>query len=210
MKNIIILLVILGSAGSHSLYSQDIKSNISGFSLSASGKYAQWTTSSNFLNGLKEEKNNGPGLEFSVAYGFAEKISLYMTYSQSNFDPNDQTDNRHRSLSGGVKVHFGATLKTLRPFVSAGLANHQMKFNPVFFADDLFELEYDLKVTGIGAALGAGTQWFALPNLALSGGINGQFGSFTNTAISGSEYDPEETLDFRFINVQLGVSYFFQ
>jgi hypothetical protein len=121
-----------------------------------------------------------------------------------------QTDNRHRALSGGIKVHFGATLKTLRPFVSAGLTSHQMKFNPVFFPDDFFDLEYDLKVTGLGAEIGAGMQWFALPNLAVTIGINGQFGSFTNTVISGSEFDPEETLDFQFINLQIGVSYFFQ
>jgi hypothetical protein len=203
------LFILIGSLGSQYLHGQDIKSNISGFSISAAGKFSKWTTSSLFLDPLTKG-NTGPGFGFNLSYGFAEKISLYLEYGQSNFDPDEQTDGRHRALSAGASVHFGATLKSFRPFISAGLSSHSMSFNPVFFTDDLFGFEYDLKVSGIGAEIGVGTQWFTLPNLAITMRVNGQFGSFTNTTISGSEFDPDETLDYRLINIQAGVSYFFQ
>ena len=193
------------------LYAQDIRSVNTGFSLNIHGKFSNWTSSSFFLSDLIEEKPNGAGLGFRVAYGFSEKISIFLGYGQSSFAiPDVENDRTHQLVQAGATVNFGATLKSLRPFISAGISQHSMKIAPIFFPDDLFLEEYVLKVSGLGVEFAAGVQWFLLPNLAAEFSLNTHFGGFDQTTLDGFDYDPEETLDFRFLGAQIGISYYFQ
>lgn len=193
------------------LYAQDIRSVNTGFSLNIHGKFSNWASSSFFLSNLREEKPNGPGMGFKVAYGFSEMISIFLGYGQSSYAvPNIENDRTHQLLQAGATVNFGATLKSLRPFISAGIGQHSLKIAPIVFYDDIFLEEYELKVSGLAVDFSAGVQWFLLPNLAAELSLNTHFGGFNQTTLDGLDYDPEETLDFRFLGAQIGITYYLQ
>jgi hypothetical protein len=205
------LTVLFFTMGQMNLYAQDIRSVNTGFSLNIHGKYSNWTSSSFFLGDLSEEKPNGPGMGFKVAYGFSEKISIFLGYGQSSYAlPDFENDRTHQQVQAGATVNFGATLKSLRPFISAGIGQHSMKIEPIIFYDDIFLEEYVLKVSGLAVEFAAGVQWFILPNLAAEFSLNSHFGRFDQTTLDGFDYDPEETLDFRFLGGQIGITYYFQ
>jgi opacity protein-like surface antigen len=192
------------------IFGQDIRSSTSGFSVGLHGKYANWMSTSNFVGSLDEEEPNGIGFGATIAYGMNENISFFLSYTQTNYAQNeDWIHYTHQLTSAGVRVNFGATLKMLRPYLQAGIAQHNMKVDPIILGDDIFNL-YELKMTGIGVTFGTGIQLYLTPSLAVDISAQGNFGNFADVTLDGQDFNPETKTDFRFLAGQIGITYYLQ
>lgn len=205
MKNtlIILLSIIMVSA----LSGQDVKSSASGFSINANGIYSSWSSDSFFIGDLAEIDPNGTGFNIGVGYGFNQRFSAHLHYGIANYNKNDEWDSFTTSnidISG--RISFGATLKSLKPYLGAGISIVDMKIDPVTFGDG--EL-YELKNSGVGFILNGGLDYFVKTNLSI--GVQGEFnvGSFSDITISGQTIEVEESVDFSYFKINLGVRYYF-
>ena len=210
MKHLRLFLLAAISLQAAYLVAQDIRSATTGFSLGIYGKYTSWMSTSNFVGSLDEEDPNGVGIGAKIAYGINENLSVHIGYAQANYAQNEEWDQySHQLLHMDLRVNFGATLKTLRPFLQAGLGQHVMKVDPIILDND-FSTLYALKMTGIGGEAGVGLQYFVTPSLAIEAVANGRFGSFKTITLNGIGYDPVSTTDFQFLSGQIGLTYFLQ
>lgn len=192
------------------IFGQDIRSSTSGFSVGLQGNYANWMSTSNFVGSLDDEEPNGIGFGASIAYGINENLTFFLSYAQTNFAQNEDWSHYNDQLtSAGVRVNFGATLKMIRPYLQAGIAQHNMKVDPIILGDDIFNL-YELKMTGLGLAFGTGIQVYLTPSLAIDISAQGNFGSFAEVTLDGQDFNPENKTDFRFLAGQVGITYYLQ
>jgi opacity protein-like surface antigen len=97
----------------------------------------------------------------------------------------------------------------LRPYLQAGIAQHNMKVDPIILGDDFFNL-YELKMTGIGVTFGTGIQIYLTPSLAVDISAQGNFGNFAGVTLNGQDFNPENKTDFRFLAGQVGITYYLQ
>jgi len=193
-----------------SLQAQDIKSTTSGFAVSIFGNASSWMSTSNFVGSLDEEEPGSVGGGAMISYGLDESITFFISYAQSSHSTDDIWDQfTHQVMNGGVRLNFGATLKSLRPFLQAGISQHTMKIDPIVLDND-FSVLYNLRMIGIGGDVGAGVHYFIKPSLSVEIGAYGRFGNFNNISLSGQTYDPENRTDFRFLTGQIGITYFLQ
>lgn len=190
------------------LVSQDIQSSTKGVSATANGIYSGWSSDSFFLGRLAEEEPAGTGFNLGVGYGFNQQFSAHVQYAYLDFSTDvlwDKFAVTSINLSG--RMTFGATLRAIRPYIGAGITSVSMKVDPVTF--DNFG-EFELVNSGIGFLFNGGVDYFILPNLAI--GFYGEFssGSFSNISLSGERVDVDESIDFSFFNINLGVRYYFE
>ncbi|NND31851.1 MAG: outer membrane beta-barrel protein [Saprospiraceae bacterium] len=210
MKHFRLFLCLASTVYATCIFAQDIRSSTTGFSFGLHGKFTDWTSTSNFVGSLDEDDPNGIGIGARIAYGLNESFSFYFGYAHANYAQNEDWDQyTHQLLHLGLRVNFGATLKSLRPYLQAGVGQHTMKIDPIIFGND-FSTLYALKMNGIGGEAGIGLQYFATPSLAIDIGVFGRFGNFSGITLNGVNFDPETSTDFRFLGLEVGVTYFLQ
>ena len=205
--NKLIIPVIISFVLSLSVQGQDIQSSATGFSVYGGFSYSHWSSESFFLGELSELEPTGLGYKLGVGYGITEKISIHANhYGLSfiqEFDWNTYSINL-QTLS--ARFTFGATLSKWRPTFEAGLAYIRNKVDPISF-DGLDDLE--LRNTGFGLHLGGGINYHINTNMGISLQGNYMYGNFSETTISGIDYDLEEDVDFGVLNINIGFRYFF-
>lgn len=189
------------------IMAQDVRSSASGFSVNSNGIYSSWSSDSFFLGDLAEIDPNGTGFNIGVGYGFNQRFSAHFHYSLSNFNMNDEWDSFSVSsidLSG--RISFGATLKALKPYLGAGISSVSMKIDPVTFGDEQL---YELKNSGLGFLFNGGLDYFIKTNLSV--GFQGEFniGTFSDISLSGQSVELDESVDFSYFKINLGVRYYF-
>ena len=190
------------------LQAQDVRSSVSGFSAELDLSYGEWHTSSFFLGNLAELEPIGGGIQFKIGYGFRERIEVFAAYTTMNYNISDEWDRFiNNNIKVGARVHFGATLKRMRPYIEVGISNNKFLMDPIYID---VEGPYELDLSGIGSAPGGGINYFITPNLAAHLNIAFAFGNFSSAEISGQRNEFEENLDYTFFNVGLGMSYFLQ
>jgi len=191
---------------SFNLHSQDVQSSTNGFSVYGAFSYSSWTSESFFLSDLAELEPTGFGFKLGVGYGLSESLSIHANHYSLSFNRNFDWDSFNFSMQTlSARFSFGATLSKWRPIFEAGLARVSNKVDPIFF-DGFDNLE--LRNSGFGLHVGGGINYHVNTNIAISAQANYMFGSFSNTTISGVEYDPGESVDFGLLNINLGVRYF--
>ncbi len=64
--------------------------------------------------------------------------------------------------------------------------------------------------SGIGFLANGGVDYFIMPNLSV--GVQGEFssGSFSDLSLSGQSIEVDESVDFSFFKVNLGLRYYFE
>ncbi len=192
------------------LEAQDIRSSVAGVSLQFSGQFVNWTSTSHFLRQLAKDEPNGLGGEIRLAYGLNERISLMTGYGIGRFDKVDFWDSFQRqSISAGARLHFGATLQRLRPYLDVTVASESMRIDPIFFLDDPLFRSYDLKMNGLSFGVATGLHYFITPVLSINTMISLQLGHFDDRRINGLSLDLDQRSDFRYLSWQIGAAYFF-
>lgn len=203
-----LLTIIFLSIACFTLSAQDVLSTTSGFSAEVGGKYASWSSSSNFIGDLSEIDSEGFGYKIGVGYGFSEKFSAKVAYSGVNFNLNDNWTNfTITGVDAYGQITFGGTLQKFRPFLGAGLSSRTMKVDPISI--DGFG-EFELKSTGLGFFGTGGANYHFLPNLAVAFQLSFSTGGFSENTISGEQVDLDESVDFTIIALGLSVKYFFE
>ena len=186
--------------------SQDIQSSATGFSIYGGLSYSSWTSESFFLGELAETEPTGYGYKLGVGYGINERISIhanhYGLYFNQEFDWNSFSINM-QTLS--ARFTFGATLSKWRPTFEAGMALVSNKVDPVAF--DGYD-DWELRNKGLGLHLGGGISYHINTALSICLQGNYMYGNFSSITFSGTEYDPEEDVDFGILNINLGVRYY--
>jgi len=191
---------------SNELYSQDVQSSASGFSVHGAFSYSSWSSDSFFLSDLADSEPVGIGLKLGVGYGISEKISLHANFYSLSFQREFEWDTfNFTSQTLGARFTFGATLSKWRPNFEFGLARVVNNIGPVFF-DSIDNLE--LRNSGFGIQLGGGVDYYINTNLAITAQANYLFGNFSDSTFSGVQFDPQEEVDYDILNINLGVRYF--
>jgi len=191
---------------SNELYSQDVQSSASGFSVQGAFSYSSWSSDSFFLSDLADSEPLGIGLKLGVGYGISEKISLHANFYSLSFQREFEWDTfNFTSQTLGARFTFGATLSKWRPNFEVGLARVVNNIGPVFF-DSIDNLE--LRNSGFGIQLGGGVDYYINTNLAITAQANYLFGNFSDSTFSGVQFDPQEEVDYDILNINLGVRYF--
>jgi len=186
--------------------SQDIQSSTTGFSGYAAFSYSSWTSESFFLSDLAELEPNGLGIKIGIGYGITEKLSIHANHYGLSFNRNLEWNKFNISMQTlNARFSFGATLSKWRPNFEAGLVAVSNKVDPVLF--DGFD-DVELKNSGVGLHLGGGLNYYVNTNLTISAQASYKYGSFSDITISGTDYDPEENVDFAILLINLGVRYF--
>lgn len=205
MKKIIFTLFLMALVSW--VVGQDVRSSASGFSINANGIYSSWSSESFFLGELAEIDPNGTGFNLGVGYGFNQRFSAHLHYSNANFNMNDEWDAFNvTSIDLTGRISFGATLKALKPYLGAGISSVSMKVDPVTFGDEAL---YELKNSGLGFIFNGGVDYFIKTNLSV--GLQGELniGSFSDISLSGQSIELDESVDFSYFKINLGVRYYF-
>ncbi len=204
MKNIIGISIILFFC-SFTLSAQDIQSNTSGFSASAGVSFSSWGSESSFMEGLANDEPSGFGYFLGFAYGFNQHLGVRYNHYGLNFSKNYDW-NRYRTSQNDVlfRYTFGATLARWRPFLQTGLSFVSNTIDPVSI-DGIGE--YELRSSGVAFDFGGGVDFFLLDKLAI--GIVGdyKFGSYGVLKLDDESIDANETVDFNFFNINIGLTY---
>lgn len=189
-------------------FAQDFKSNTNGFSLSASGSYASWSSESAFMGTLDDSEPTGLGLSLKAAYGFNQNIEAFLAYSTWGFQQEFDWDAYRKSiLYVGGRFNFGATLRQFRPFLEAGLVWNSLTIDPITF--DLVNL-FKLEANGLGGAFGGGVHFFIIPNLSATAHGRYAFGNFSEILLSSNSVTGlNENVDYGVLAIDLGLTYFF-
>ena len=191
---------------SSSLDGQDIQSSATGFSAYGGISYSTWSSESFFLSDLAELEPTGLGFKLGVGYGISEKISFHASHSAISYAQEFDWNTYNISMQTlSARFTFGATLSKWRPTFEAGAAFVSNKVDPVSF-DGFDDLE--LQNRGTGLHLGGGINYHINTNFAISLQGNYIYGNFSTTRFSGTEFDPNEDVDFAILNINLGVRYF--
>ena len=193
-------------------YSQGIASNTEGFGVKVFASFDSWNSNSFWLSDLADENPNGNGLGIQLSYGFNPSIEAYASYAFSSFNKNgDYNHVKTDFIEFGAQFNFGASLQRLRPFVNAGLVSMSFKTEPV----DYFEAGYlviddgDAVDSGLGFAIGGGVDYYFIPELSAGFNVSGRFGNYSSSKINGLEIELDESVDFTYFRIALGVSYHF-
>jgi len=188
--------------------SQDIRSTTEGFSASLSGQYSDWESSSFFLSDLAALEPSGIGVKVDVGYGLNQRFSFHLSYQNGNYNRNEGWDAFSiSSINASARINFGATLKSFRPYLGAGLSSAHLKVDPVSF--DGFG-DYELVNKGLGYMIYGGVDFFIKSNISVGGQYTIMPGSFNSTTLSGEQFNIEETVDFNFFIFNLGLRYYFE
>lgn len=183
-------------------YAQDVRSNTEGLNISVGGGVGNW--SSSYFQNLDESEPLGIGAGVRLGYGFNQRFELFARYDYHNFKIKNEWDTYYTSAAGaGLRVNFGGTLQSLRPYLEAGFSSINLVIDPVLFNGNLFE--YRLK--GPSLALEGGVNYFISPNFAIQATANGTFGKFKSFQISGNGI--QDRPDIQTLKFSLGISYFF-
>lgn len=191
------------------LSAQGISSSTAGFSVKGGPILETWATSSYYLGDVDGVSFFGGYL--GVAYGFNQRIACFTSYRYAGgFTQRDYKTYRSQTYTIGVRTHFGGTLHRLRPWLSAAFSWQTLLLNPISYYDDVgtYLGEFSLGARGPAVEAGIGAQYFLTPALALDLGVFGRFGGFSTIRIDGRIDDPEESVDFRFFGLSLGLSYY--
>jgi hypothetical protein len=62
---------------------------------------------------------------------------------------------------------------------------------------------------GISGNIGGGILYFPIPELAIDLGLLSRFGRFSTVLVNTNPFDQDQNVDFRFIAIRLGASYYF-
>lgn len=191
------------------LTAQDIKSSTTGFSANVSLAYGSWNSESSFLGNLDDIEPAGIGYSLKAAYGINQNMEVLLSYSRMGFIQEFDWDAYQlSSVDVGGRYNFGATLRWFRPFLEGAISFTNLLIDPITFDGSTV---FELKSSGVGAAVGGGFHIFIIPNLSFT--VDGRigFGSFGSTSLSGTDVgDLGETLDFTTLRFHFGLTYFFE
>lgn len=111
----------------------------------------------------------------------------------------------------GGRYHFGASLQKIRPFAQAELGTQNMKLDPIFIneGDVTIYDNAELVVRGLYFGVGAGANYFTLPEFSVGLNVSGRMGNFSSVKANGNDYDPQNSVDFRFLHISLVAAYLF-
>ncbi len=192
--------------------SQDILSNTTGFKLSLFGSMDSWDSNSFFIGDIASDDSSGNGFGFDLAYGTNSSIEVFISYSRAKFAGSPDWDiYRTESIDVGGRYFFGASLQRWRPYAQAAIGTTSLKLEPVFIQEGGMTLYDDAEMVlrGLAFGVGAGVNYFITPEFSLGLNVSGRMGNYSNVKVNGNEYDPGDTVDFRFLSFRLTASYIF-
>lgn len=206
LKGLILSILISGSAES-----QDIQSDLSGFSASVDLHYSNWNTSADFIGPLRDLDSDGIGVRISGGYGFNQRFEAMASYAFSNFNQSgDWSIFNQNEFGAGLRYNFGATLSKIRPFVDGMLNINIMNIDPVLIqipggggADGEFQM------SGYTIGLGGGARYFFKPYLAATASIRMHYGSDYELDFDGETLTVDESQDVTQWYFGAGVSWYF-
>jgi len=214
MKNysnrVLTVLAIIFLAGAVS--AQGIQSNTEGFKLSVFGSVDKWDSNSFFIGDIAEDDSSGNGLGFDVAYGATESIEVFISYSRIKFaSGNEWNTYRTESIELGGRYYFGASLQRWRPFAQAAIGSTSLKLDPVFVSEGGTTLYDDAEMIlrGLSFGVGAGVNYYITPEFSLGFNVSGKLGNYSSVKVNGNDYDPGDTVGFRFLSFRLAATYLF-
>lgn len=191
---------------------QDIQSDVSGFYGNINVHYGQWSTSSQFLEGIRDYDPNGLGLQLSAGYGFKQRMELFAQFSYSDFNMSgDWSTYNHTELGVGFRYNFGGTLSKLRPFLDAQISSSSMTIDRIFYehANVGVRVEGKLEMEGVSLIGGGGVRYFFRPWIA--GKVHARFhhGGDYDMIFEGFDLEFPEKQDVTQFDIGIGVTWYF-
>ena len=203
-----IIFMLVFSAGQVS--AQDIRSDVSGFYTNLNLFYGKWSTSGQFLEGIRDYDPNGWGFQLSAGYGFNQRMEAFAQFSQSDFNMSgDWNTYTHTELGAGFRYNFGATLSAVRPFLDVQINSSRMEIDRIFVDFPGFYSEGDLVMNGISMIAGAGTRYFIRPWLAASLHVRYHVGMEYDLELNGQTLNLDEEQDLSQWDAGVGITWYF-
>lgn len=211
LGSITILILILGFLINTKAKSQDIQSDLSGFSAGIDLHYSQWNTSADFIGALRDFDPNGMGVKIYGSYGFNQRFEGILNYAYSNFNRSgDWSKYHHTEFGAGLRYNFGATLSKIRPFVDATVNSSTMVIDPVVVqVPGGGSIDGEFQMSGFTIGFGGGSRYFIRPYLAANVHLRVNYGSDYDLDLAGNTITVEETQDLTQWYLGAGISWYF-
>lgn len=193
------------------LRAQEVQSITQGPSVQVYGNFDTWRSNSLLLGDIADKESNGRGIGAEFSYGFTGNIEVFLGYNFSNFNLlNDWKVYRVEHYNLGIQYNFGASRQVLRPYLNGALGSNNLKLADIFIRENAAVVYDDAEmiVKGLSGNLGGGVLYYPIPQVAIDAGLISRFGNFSTVLVDANIYDAKQTLDFRFIGIRLGVSYY--
>lgn len=191
---------------------QDIQSDVSGFYGNINLHYGQWSTSSQFLEGIRDYDPNGVGLQLSGGYGFNQKMEAFLHFSYSDFNRSgDWSTYNHTEFGAGFRYNFGATLGKIRPFLNAQINRSSLTIDRIFYehAGVGLRVEGKLEMEGISLVGGGGLRYFFRPWIAGTVHARYHHGADYDMVFEGIDLTFPDKQDISQFDIGFGVTWYF-
>ncbi|TVQ05033.1 MAG: hypothetical protein EA359_04390 [Balneolaceae bacterium] len=191
---------------------QDIQSDVSGFYANFNLHYGQWSTSSDFLQGIRDYDPNGWGLQLSTGYGFNQRMEVFLQLSYSDYNMSgDWNSYNHTQVGAGFRYNFGATLSKIRPFLDVQLNAAYMNVDRIFYEHAAIGLrvEGELEMSGISLVGGGGFRYFFQPWFAATLHARFHYGGDYELEFEGFPMQFEQEQDVTVFDVGIGITWYF-
>jgi opacity protein-like surface antigen len=175
------------------------------------GNFDNWRSNSLLLGDIADKESSGRGLGAEISYGFTGNIEAFAGYNFSNFNLVDEWEvYRVEHYNLGLQYNFGASRQVVRPYLTGAIGSNNLKLADIFIREDgvlVFD-NAEMIVKGLSANVGGGVLYYPIPQLAIDAGLLARFGNFSTVLVDSSIYDANQTLDFRYVGIRIGVSYY--
>lgn len=133
----------------------------------------------------RDNTDSGGGAGLKVGYGISPLVTFYLGLNGSSMQP-EGDDSQSYTLAHvdlGAQFNFGAGRNRAVPYAELALTARQatVTAGPI-----------DLEIRGGGITAGGGLKYFLSPMLALDGGLNFTFGTFTEVEVGAFREDIQD------------------
>ena len=209
MKNLsqkLILLILLIGSTSFIVFAQGelrLRSNTEGFNFGLRLGVKHW--SSDYFGELEKEVVTGGGMGLTIGYGL-DQHWMIVGYTDYYVFGKKEVDNDVNFASSGIGVRYnlGGTLNVFRIYGEALFSYQSLTVFPVYFYD--YGDNFEVKLKGGMAQLGAGVNYFIRPRFVLNVSTNASFGKFSSVYLD--DLKGEEQAKGSMIKFNIGFSYY--
>ena len=198
MKNLILVILVMCSI-SDFVYTQSLtQASIStGLSTSLGLGYTGFNSGdleSSFFGGL--------GFSVSAEYGFTEKIHAFANFEYApKVKGNEFVESFPiKQIEAGARFLFGSTASQIRPVAQVSISNHSINLQNI----NSGRWQYN----GFAAGVGGGIYYYIRPELALTGMVKIDFGSYTSVTLNEIHLE-EDPSGFNTARIFIGICYNF-
>jgi Outer membrane protein beta-barrel domain len=146
-----------------------------------------------------ESTESGSGFGVTFGYGFTRYFALYGQFSGASIESEDG-DYSIGHFDIGTRVHFRAPVKTVVPFIQAGLSSRALHQD---FDPD------EVEASGYGLAVGGGINAHVNPAIAFTAGVAWSIGDVGDFKVNGTSVDTD-SVGMTSARVHVGIIWFVQ